>query len=57
MSDSNKSKSSSAEKGNALLTNKTFNMRDALIAVGAGGTAGMSIDIALFPIDTIKTRL
>ena len=33
-------------------TFKTFSM-----AVAAGGIAGLSIDLALFPIDSIKTRL
>ena len=28
-----------------------------LVSVVAGGTAGMSIDAVLFPIDTIKTRI
>ena len=42
---------------NPLLTNTTFNYKDALIAIGAGGISGMSIDVALFPIDSIKTRI
>lgn len=26
-------------------------------ALGAGGVAGLSVDVALFPLDTLKTRL
>ena len=27
------------------------------VALAAGGTAGTAVDVALFPLDTIKTRL
>ena len=52
----NEEKRYSAES-NPLLTAKTFNLKNALISILAGGISGMSIDIALFPIDSIKTRL
>ncbi|XP_048739783.1 mitochondrial S-adenosylmethionine carrier protein-like [Ostrea edulis] len=32
-------------------------MMEALVTALAGGCAGMSVDIALFPLDTVKTRL
>jgi solute carrier family 25 (mitochondrial S-adenosylmethionine transporter), member 26 len=32
-------------------------MKTAAVSVAAGGIAGMSIDFALFPVDSIKTRL
>ena len=34
-----------------------FTFQTFAIAVAAGGIAGLSIDLALFPIDSIKTRL
>ena len=53
----NENSKEKSAKSNPLVTNKTFSLKDALISIGAGGIAGMSIDVALFPIDTIKTRL
>ena len=38
------------------ITSPTMTM-DIRIALAAGGAAGTSVDIALFPLDTIKTRL
>lgn len=46
-----------AQNTNPLLTHQQFNFREVLISVLAGGIAGASIDFALFPIDSIKTRL
>ena len=46
-----------AENNNPLLTNQTFDYKSTLVSVCAGGLAGMSIDFALFPVDTIKTRI
>ena len=46
-----------AENNNPLLTNQTFDYKSTLVSIGAGGLAGMSIDFALFPVDTIKTRI
>ena len=46
-----------AESKNPLLTSQTFDYRNTLVSIGAGGCAGMSIDLALFPVDTIKTRI
>ena len=34
-----------------------FTFQTFAISVAAGGIAGLSIDLALFPIDSIKTRL
>ena len=34
-----------------------FTLQTFAISVAAGGIAGLSIDLALFPIDSIKTRL
>ena len=34
-----------------------FTFQTFAVAVAAGGIAGQSIDLALFPIDSIKTRL
>ena len=46
-----------AENNNPQLTNQTFNYKTTLVSIGAGGCAGMSIDFALYPVDTIKTRI
>ena len=46
-----------AELINPLLTNQKFNLKEILISIVAGGTAGISVDFALFPIDSIKTRI
>ena len=42
---------------NPLLSNSSFNWKNAVACIGAGGSAGISVDLALFPIDTIKSRL
>lgn len=52
---------------NPLVCAHHFNLRDALgkilmmltliVSATAGGIAGISIDFALFPVDSIKTRL
>lgn len=60
----------SAASDNPLVCAHHFNLRDALskliplplyfeylVSATAGGIAGISIDFALFPIDSIKTRL
>ena len=36
---------------------EAFTFQTFAVAVAAGGIAGMAIDLALFPIETIKTRL
>ncbi|CAB4418979.1 unnamed protein product [Rhizophagus irregularis] len=49
-----------AERRNDYLRGKmgseryNFNMKQALVA---GGIAGTAVDVALFPLDTLKTRL
>lgn len=35
---------------------ETFDYRNIIILILAGGIAGMGVDLALFPVDTIKTR-
>ncbi len=47
----------SAENINPLLTHQKFKLKEIIVSILAGGTAGMSVDMALFPIDSIKTRL
>ncbi|TNV87136.1 hypothetical protein FGO68_gene1189 [Halteria grandinella] len=42
---------------NPLVCAHHFSPRDALISAVSGGIAGISIDFALFPVDSIKTRL
>ena len=42
---------------NPLLTQRKFRAREALGSILAGGSAGISVDAALFPLDSIKTRL
>ena len=46
-----------AETSNPLLTDQAFNSKNVMISVIGGGLAGISVDFALFPIDSIKTRL
>ena len=46
-----------AESSNPLSVSRSFNYKNILISVTAGGLAGISMDFALFPIDSIKTRL
>ena len=36
---------------------ESFSAVDMLISVIAGGIAGTSVDLVLFPVDTLKTRL
>ena len=35
---------------------ETFDYRNIIILIVAGGIAGIGVDLALFPVDTIKTR-
>ena len=35
---------------------ETFDCRNIVILILAGGIAGIGVDLALFPVDTIKTR-
>jgi len=44
-------------ENNPQVVAQTFNLKTFLVATLAGGIAGTSIDFALFPIDSIKTRL
>ena len=57
-----------AAADNPMVCAHHFNLRDALsiniiviilfvVSAVAGGIAGISIDFALFPVDSIKTRL
>ncbi|GAQ79393.1 mitochondrial substrate carrier family protein [Klebsormidium nitens] len=39
------------------VTKKEFTVQDLLIGAVSGGAAGVSVETALYPIDTIKTRL
>lgn len=45
-----------ADKNPQVVT-KTFTTKTFFIATLAGGIAGTSIDLVLFPVDSIKTRL
>ena len=51
------SSSDAAEHSNPLLTDQTFSSKNVIVSMLAGGMAGISVDFALFPIDSIKTRL
>jgi hypothetical protein len=42
---------------NPQVVTKEFTFKTFLVSVAAGGIAGTSIDLALFPVDSIKTRL
>ena len=42
---------------NPSVVASAFTFQTFAIAVASGGIAGLSIDLALFPIDSIKTRL
>ena len=42
---------------NPLLTTQKFDFKNLAVTVGAGGTAGISIDFALFPVTSIITRI
>ena len=42
---------------NPSVVASSFTFQTFAIAVASGGIAGLSIDLALFPIDSIKTRL
>jgi solute carrier family 25 S-adenosylmethionine transporter 26 len=46
-----------AENKNPLLTDQTFDKKKTFVSFLAGGCAGISIDFALYPVDSIKTRL
>ena len=39
------------------MTHQSFDFKKVVISVLAGGMAGISVDFALFPVDSIKTRL
>lgn len=62
-----KKSTSDSAADNPLVCAHHFNLRDAmgkdsfgltnLVSAIAGGVAGISIDFALFPVDSIKTRL
>ena len=42
---------------NPSVVASAFTFETFAVAVAAGGIAGLSIDLVLFPIETIKTRL
>ena len=44
-------------ENNPQVVASNFTFKTFLVSVAAGGFAGTSIDLALFPVDTIKTRL
>ena len=55
MSENNKDKI--AYNSNPLLTHQKFDYKSTVVSILAGGMAGISVDFALFPVDSIKTRL
>jgi solute carrier family 25 S-adenosylmethionine transporter 26 len=44
-------------ENNPLVVAPVFTLQTFLVATLAGGFAGTSIDLVLFPVDTLKTRL